>query len=86
MRHWNREHLSAGRASINEFFGDEFEVGSHGNVVTTDRGRNLINLAGYGVNLLGGLHPRVKPRPRPIGPGWDGEQGDLRQPPAGRRT
>lgn len=60
MRHWNREHLSAGRASINEFFGDEFEVGSHGNVVTTDRGRNLINLAGYGVNLLGGLHPRVK--------------------------
>ena len=59
IRLWNSRHLSSKRAAINSMFGDEFEVASLGNTVTTDCGRELLNLAGYGVTLLGARHPSV---------------------------
>ncbi|MDO5633990.1 MAG: aminotransferase class III-fold pyridoxal phosphate-dependent enzyme [Micrococcus sp.] len=59
VREWSRRHLSRARARLDAMLGDAYEVGSTGAEVRADDGRVMLNLAGYGVQFLGALHPRV---------------------------
>jgi putrescine aminotransferase len=54
-----RRHLSKGRATLAELFGNHMEVASDGARVRTSDGGEFLNCGGYGVFILGARHPVV---------------------------
>lgn len=54
-----RRHVSEGRAALAELFGGHLELESEGALLRTTEGKEFLNCAGYGVFILGAVHPQV---------------------------
>lgn len=54
-----RKHVSEGRAALAEMFGGHLEHESRGALLRCTDGKEFLNCAGYGVFILGAVHPHV---------------------------